>query len=588
MAEPQGLSRGCGNLSAGLGDTPLRGKGGGVDITDETTATWALRILGDFALLRDGEVVRRFGSRREDELLAYLALDAGVPKRRDAIAEAMWPQADRDKARKHLSFSIFMLKKRFAALGLSQGFHSIGHSGLILDGRIAVDAQVFSTAIAAAAGTLNEQERLEQALSLYGGPLLPTCDAPWLVQHRRQFAGIYELAVGRVSERIGAGSMHDALFQQVSPSAWSRGGAGFVFPAPPIDVPKAPDEDLLELAIEAEEGLVGEDSAKWIERIRSEYPRIEAFLTRVGASKRPQRALAVASRIWRYWYLTRQIETGTNWLEQLIGEEAGGSRVDQARAYHALGTLLAVDGQPKVGAMYLERALVLWQEVDNPTQLLRTLISLGMAYHHRHETERAADYYDQGIAIARVLSDLRQLNGALHNRATLAQSMEQYTVALNLNQERLALLPHDATVDRAKALTGIACALQGLGEYASAEGRAAEALTLIADLDHPRLKVLCLQVLGGAANHAHEYEKAAKLYHQAYEEARLTRQLRFVGTSMGYMALTMRRQGDGEAARSTFEEAMHLIVAAGSAGEAERFQREWDSMDEGAPESPLI
>ena len=559
-----------------------------MDETHETTATWALRILGDFALLRDGEVVRRFGSRREDELLAYLALDAGVPKRRDEIAQAMWPEADQAQGRKHLSFSIFMLKKRFAALGLSQGFHSIGHSGLILDDRIAVDAQVFSAAIAAAAGTLNEQERLEQALSLYGGSLLPTCDAPWLAPHRRQFAGIYELAVGRVSERIGAGSMHDALFQQVSPSAWGRGGGGFAFPAPPIEVPKAPDEDLLELAIEAEEGLAGEDSAEWIERIRGEYPRIEAFLTRVGASKRPQRALAVASRIWRYWYLTRQIATGTNWLEQLIGEEAGGSRVDQARANHALGTLLTVDGQAEAGTRYLERALATWQELNKPNQLLQTLISLGMAYQYRHETSRAASYYDQSIAIARVLSDLRQLNGALYNRATLAQSMEQYNLALNLNQERLALLPHDATVDRAKALTGIACALQGMGEYASAEGKAAEALTLIADLDQPRLKVLCQQVLGRAAYQMGDYEAAALHFRHAYDEARLTRELRDVATSMVYMAFTMRQQGDGEAARRTYEEAMHLIVAAGSAGEAERFQREWDSMDEGAPESPLI
>jgi len=101
------------------------------------------------------------------------------------------------------------------------------------------------------------------------------------------------------------------------------------------------------------------------------------------------------------------------------------------------------------------------------------------------------------------------------------------------------------------------------------------------------LKVLCLQVLGGAASHAHEYEKAAKLYHQTYEEARLARQLRHVGNSMGYMALTMRWQSDGEAARTTYEEAMRLIEAAGSVGEVERFQREWDSMDEGALESPL-
>jgi len=559
-----------------------------MDTSDEMATTWVLRMLGDFALQRDGEVVKRFGSRREDELLAYLALDAGVPKRRDAIVETIWPGTDRVLGRKHLSFSLFMLKKQFESVGLVDAIQSIGRSGLILDSRIVVDAQVFRAAVASASGASNASQILEQALSLYAGPLVPTCDSPWLVEHRQQFAGLYELAVGRISERVGAANMHEALFHQVPPSAWNRAGAGFAYPAPPIAVPgKSPDEELLELATEAEEGLAGEESSAWVERIGAQYPRIEEFLARGLASRRPERALAVAGRIWRYWYLTRQLATGTGWLLPLIGQEALGAKVDQGRAYHALGTLLTIDGQPEAGTAYLERALALWQELDKPTQLLRTLISLGMAYQHRHETRKAADYYDQSIAIARVLNELRQLEAALHNRATLAQAMEEYDIALNLNQERLALLPHDATVKRATAITGIACAQHGRGHYDAAARAAEEALALMADLDQPRLRVLCLHVLGGAAYHAEDYEKAAGHYRQAYEEARHTRQLRYVGTSMGYMALAMRRQGDEAAAKSTYEEAMRLIVATGSVGEAERFQREWDSMDEGAPESPL-
>lgn len=548
--------------------------------------TWGIRILGDFALLRDGEVARRFGSRREDELLAYLALDASVPKLRDAIIQAIWPGVEPSHSRKHLSFSLYMLKKQFAAVGLADAIQPIRRTGLVLASGLVVDAQVFSATIASAAGSENEAERLDRALSLYGGPLLPTCDAVWVEPHRAQFAELYELALARMTERAGATKIHESIARGVSSSAWGGASAAPTLPAH-VDAWGPSDEELLALASEAEEGLSSEDPSEWLERIRAAYPRIETLLARGAASSQPQRALAVAGRIWRYWYLTHQVASGSNWLQRLIGDEAIGTKADRARAYHALGTLLIVDGLADAGAKHLARALDLWREADDPTGLLKTLISLGMAYQQQHETERASVYYDQSIAIARILGDRRQLDGTLHNRATLAQTMEEYELALSLLQERLALLPSDAAVERATALVGIACAQQGRGDYTAAKDAATKALALIKGTDQPRVATICHQVLGRVAYLAEELDEAAIQFRIAGEEARQTRQLRHVGTSMAYLALTMWKQGDVVAATKTFDEGMNLLGAAGAAGEEKRFQREWDKAREGAPTDPV-
>lgn len=547
-----------------------------------TSHAWSLRVLGDFALLRDGEIVRRFGARREDELLAYLAIDATVPKRRDDIVAAIWPGVPLAQARKHLSFNLFVLRKHFAEAGLPDAVQGIGRTSLILDQRLAIDAQAFEAALAA--GATDEPARLEQALALYAGPLLPTSAAPWLEEPRARMAELYQLALERVVEHAGVAPARGAIASQVSPAARSAAGNGHARTAPAPVVPSSPsDDDLEELAREAETGLSAAVPDPWVARVREAYPRIEALFARAVGTGTRRRALYVAGRIWRYWYLVQRPSDGVTWLEQLVGDEPVGPAADRARAYHALGSLLAVDGQPEAASTHLDRALALWRDVDEPLGLLKTLISLGIARQHLHRTAEAAACYDQAIAIARALGETRQLDGVLRNRATLAHTMEDYALALELYQQRLGLLPPDARVERATSLVGIAAALDNLDRFEEARAAATDALALLVEGDPPRLFVLSEIVLGRADDHAGDIASAERHFHRAYDAARASQLLRFVGIAQAYLALVRHRQGDAAAA-ALHEEAMRLIAAAGSAGELERLRRDWEDQTSGGSE----
>lgn len=548
------------------------------------TSSWMLRILGDFALVRDGEVVDRFGARREEQVLAFLALDAAVPKRRDDLVAAIWPGVPLAHARKHLSFNLFVLRKRFAEAGLPDAVHGIGRTSLILDERLVIDAQRFDAALAAVAVAADDPDRLEEALALYGGPLLPTCPSPWLEAPRARYAELYQLALERIVEHAGVADARGSIAGQVPPSARGAAGDGRVRPAPADLVPPPPpDDDLEALAIDAEAGLSLAVPDAWVARVGEAYPRIEALFARAANPGARRRALFVAGRIWRYWYLVRRPAHGVTWLEQLIGDEPIGRAADRARAYHALGSLLAVDGQPEAAAANLERALALWRDVDEPLGLLKTLISLGIAHQHRHRTDEAATCYDQAIAIARILGETRQLDGVLQNRAILAHTMEDYALAETLLRERLTLLPPDARVERAIALVGIAGALDNLDRPAEAGATATDAQALLVEGDPPHLVVLSEITLGRVAYVAGDLEEAERHYRLAFDAARTSQLLRFVGLAQAYLAMVRRRRGDPEAT-ALHEEAMRLIAAAGAAGELERLRRGWE--DEAAEPEP--
>lgn len=542
------------------------------------TSSWMLRILGDFALVRDGEVVDRFGARREEQVLAFLALDAAVPKRRDDLVAAIWPGVPLAHARKHLSFNLFVLRKRFAEAGLPDAVHGIGRTSLILDERLVIDAQRFDAALAAVAVAADDPDGLEEALALYGGPLLPTCPSPWLEAPRARYAELYQLALERVVEHAGVAGVRGSIAGQVSPAARGAAGGGRVARPAPVDaVPApAPDDDLEALARDAEAGLSLAVPDAWVARVGEAYPRIEALFARAANPGGRRRALFVAGRIWRYWYLVRRPADGVTWLEQLIGDEPVGRAADRARAYHALGSLLAVDGQPEAAAAHLERALALWRDVDEPLGLLKTLISLGIAHQHRHRTDEAAACYDQAIAIARTLGETRQLDGVLQNRATLAHAVEEYDLALALLRERLTLLPPDARLERAIALVGIAAALDSLDRRPEARDTATEALALLAEGDPPRLLVLGEIVLGRADFYAGDLDGAERHFRRADEAARETRLLRFVGLAQVYLALVERRGRDEVGAAARYEEAVRLLAAAGAPGDLERARQAWE------------
>ena len=71
----------------------------------------SLTLLGAFRITLDGEPVTGFESDKVRALLAYLALEADRPHRRDALAEMLWPDRPQGVARNNLKQALANLRK---------------------------------------------------------------------------------------------------------------------------------------------------------------------------------------------------------------------------------------------------------------------------------------------------------------------------------------------------------------------------------------------------------------------------------------------------------------------------------------------
>jgi DNA-binding SARP family transcriptional activator len=157
-----------------------------------------LRLLGTISLLGDHgrEVSAVLRQPRRVALLAYLATSPGF-HRRDTLVALFWPERDTEHARAALSDALYHLRRSLAAdLIVSRGDEEVGlaDSGFWCD--------------AAAAEAAVEAGRLEEAVALYQGELMPgfhLADAPefdsWLERVRTRVRQRVAQAAASLAER---------------------------------------------------------------------------------------------------------------------------------------------------------------------------------------------------------------------------------------------------------------------------------------------------------------------------------------------------------------------------------------------------
>ena len=62
----------------------------------------SLSLLGPFQACLDDAQVTNFGTDKVRALLAYLAMEAGIPHRRETLADLLWPDRPQKAARRNL------------------------------------------------------------------------------------------------------------------------------------------------------------------------------------------------------------------------------------------------------------------------------------------------------------------------------------------------------------------------------------------------------------------------------------------------------------------------------------------------------
>ena len=154
-------------------------------------------LLGRVEMARPGLPTGRL---RRFPLREYLALRFGETITREEIIGALWAEKSPDAVRGFLNSTLHHLRKQLEPEGIPAGAILLSHDGAIsLNPRtVWVDAAEFMRQLTNAernADPVKRRERLEQAVGLYRGPLLPGCAEEWADNART----IYEAAFFRAA-----------------------------------------------------------------------------------------------------------------------------------------------------------------------------------------------------------------------------------------------------------------------------------------------------------------------------------------------------------------------------------------------------
>jgi TolB-like protein/DNA-binding SARP family transcriptional activator len=167
---------------------------------------FTLRLLGTASIdASHGPVTGRAAQGRRLALLAVLALARGRSLTRDKLIALLWPEATPDRARPQLSDTLYILRH---ALG-EGAVRSVGDGLALNAAAVTSDVEQFEQ--------LLENGRLEDAVSIYGGPLLDGFHVPdsvefetWLDGERAELARHYGRALETLAAAAAADGSHTA------------------------------------------------------------------------------------------------------------------------------------------------------------------------------------------------------------------------------------------------------------------------------------------------------------------------------------------------------------------------------------------
>jgi DNA-binding SARP family transcriptional activator len=172
--------------------------------SDTSSRYCRIEMLGGLRLVRGDEAITRFRTQKTAALLACLALYQRRPHAREELIERFWPEDDFETARHKLNVAVSSLRPQLEPPGVPDGAVLVTDrlSVGLNPAAITTDVGDFEGALAEpapGAGDTDRAGRLQRALDLYRGPLLPGFYDDWIVPERQRLADRFIQALRRLT-----------------------------------------------------------------------------------------------------------------------------------------------------------------------------------------------------------------------------------------------------------------------------------------------------------------------------------------------------------------------------------------------------
>jgi predicted ATPase/DNA-binding SARP family transcriptional activator len=172
--------------------------------------TLEIYLLGQFKLQLEKQPIE-LPSRPAQSLFAYLAMNAGIPHRREKLAGLLWPDSTEENARGYLRQALWRIRKSLEENGLDcESFLESDKINIIFkaDSDHWLDTNEFSLDT----GTLSI-EAVSDILKCYQGELLPGFYDEWVSPERERFQTIFHQKITRFIDALVRDQQWDRVFE---------------------------------------------------------------------------------------------------------------------------------------------------------------------------------------------------------------------------------------------------------------------------------------------------------------------------------------------------------------------------------------
>ena len=319
----------------------------------------------------------------------------------------------------------------------------------------------------------------------------------------------------------------------------------------------------LQLAAEAERGLVGAEQREWLERLDLEHDNLRAALCFLHERGEDEALLQLTACIWRFWDIRGHVREGRQWLEAALAAGAG-TPGWRAAALNGAGILAARDGEYDAATRFWECGLALRDELGEQPVTAHLLLNLGNAVMHQGDFAGASRLMEESLATFRRLGDTPSLAFQTADLGFLACLQGDYARAHEVFTESLALCRETGNAwGAALALSGLAWIAITGNDPEEARRLSEECLDTFRALNCTLLVIEMHNRLGHLARRARDFRAAAAHHCRALREIPAGGNRKSLGGALYGLAILAaeRRQTDRAALLLGAAEARRETVA---------------------------
>jgi predicted ATPase/DNA-binding NarL/FixJ family response regulator len=270
----------------------------------------------------------------------------------------------------------------------------------------------------------------------------------------------------------------------------------------------------LALAERAEPHLEGPEQVAWLDRLEQEHDNVRVALRWSERNEDPEVLLRLAGALWDFWWMRGHVTEGLSWLVRALSRsEQRPPDAARAKALQGAGLLASISGEHERAAQFFDQSVALWRTLPDAPGLARALGNGGFLAWLMGDGVRGVAMIGESLARSREREDSDGIGYALFGLGCIALFRGDLEASAPLLDESLTAFRRAAN-PRGIANAGLKLAevALGRGDRHGAETLGRQSLALLRKLRDSWGLLMSLLHLGLAAVMQGDHTRAARLF----------------------------------------------------------------------------